>query len=251
MERPLRFARSMHHESVISARWEPRAIAASIASFVLLAAAAIAAYPGGHSWNTHAPGHDFWRNFLCDLARAIALDGTPNPVGSTLGRAAMLVIGAGLLPFFRHVTRLAHGAPRLGLGARAAGAIAVIAVPAVVFVSGDRYGKLHAVAVVAAGVPGLLACGAAALALQVDRGAPRAVAWAGALALLAAAVDFTLYVASLGSPGPGPVLVAVLERVANVGLLVWMGLAAGARREAAVCAGSPEAAGLDSRPEAA
>lgn len=247
---------------VTTKTWSSWAIALAIVGFVALLAASMAVYPGGHSWDPHAVGHDFWRNFLCDLDRHTALDGTPNPLGAALGRAAMLVLAAGLLPFFGRLAALAPNARRLGLAMRVAATVAVAAVPAVVFVSGDRYGRLHAVAVVVAGVPGLLACGLAVLALLLDRSAPRRVAWTGAAALAVGVVDFALYAASLSEPGSGHVVVAVLERLANLGLLAWMALAAGSTlrsppeasasvRPGHVCARSPAAVGLDAGREAA
>ena len=240
-----------------------RGIVVSVVLFVALLAASMALYPGGTSWDPGAHGHDFWRNFLCDLERTTALDGSPNPVGARLGQAAMLVLAGGLLPFFHRVGALAPGAPRLARTARVAGTIAVLAVPGVTFVSGDRFGALHSVAVVLAGAPGLVACGAAFAALVRDRAAPVAVRWAGGAALLVAAVDFAMYVASLAWPAVGTVAVAVLERLANGGLLVWMLLAAAARPRPApgpapaglaalpVYARSPGAAGLDSGSKAA
>ena len=241
-----------------SERRAASAIVASVALFVALIAASMALYPGGTSWDPRSAGHDFWRNFLCDLERPTALDGTPNPVGARLGQAAMLVLALGLLPFFHRVGALARGAPRLGRTARVAGTIAVAAVPAVTFVSGDRFGALHAVAVVVAGVPGLVACAAAVAALFRDRAVPRALAMTGAAALGTAAVDFAMYVASLAWPSAGTIAVAVLERLANAGLLAWMVLAAASRprpagrtEEGAVYAGSPAQAGLDAGSKAA
>ncbi len=203
-----------------------RAIVASVALFVVLVAASMAVYPGGHSWDRTAVGHDFWRNFLCDLERESALDGSPNVLGAALGRAAMLILALGLLPFFARVSALAAGAARLGVVVRALATITVLAVPGVAFLSGDRFGKLHAVAVVVAGIPGLAACAGAVAALLVDREAPRIVAWAGALALGIGAVDFSLYVRSFTDPQGGTVAVAVLERLATLALLLWMVLAA-------------------------
>lgn len=205
---------------------ERKAILAAVVAFVVLAGTSMAAYPGGTSWDPATRGHDFWRNFLCDLVRGTSLGGTPNPIGSAFGKAAMLVLAAGLLPFFVRVTTLARGTPRLGLAVRITATIAVLAVPAVAFVSGDRFGKLHAVAVVAAGVPGLAACAGAVVALVLDPRAPRDVRWAGVVAAALGIVDFLLYLASLSAHDGGPIAVAVLERLATLALLAWMALAA-------------------------
>src|SRR4030095_15920305 len=48
---------------------------------------AAAQYPGGTWMDRSTPGHSFWGNFLCDIARDPALDGRPHP-GAPWGRAA-------------------------------------------------------------------------------------------------------------------------------------------------------------------
>ncbi len=211
-------------------RRRDRAIVLSVALFTALVATAMALYPGGHSWDSRAQGHDLWRNYLCDLARGIALDGQPNP-GALAGKLAMIVLAAGLVPFFARTTSLAPRAARLGRAVRTLASVTAMAVFLVAFVSGDRYGRLHAAAVVLAGVPGLAAGAGAVLALAWDRRSPRDVLGAGALTLGLGLVDFTLYVANVGADGGGPVAVTVLQRLATVALLAWM-LAAARRRPA-------------------
>lgn len=202
-------------------RRRDRAIVMSVAAFVGLVATAIALYPGGHSWDGHARGHDLWRNFLCDLARSVALDGRPN-AGAVAGKLAMVVLALGLVPFFARTTALARATPRLGRAVRALAVVTAAAVPVVACVSGDRYGRLHAAAVIAAGIPGLLAGTGAVLALAWDPRSPRGVVWLGIVTLGLGLVDFALYVASLGAEGGGPVAVAVIERLTTLALLAWM-----------------------------
>jgi hypothetical protein len=233
-------------------KWLGRAIVASVAVFVVLVATAMALYPGGHSWDPHASGHDLWRNYLCDLARTTALDGRPNR-GAFVGKLALIVLALGLVPFFARTTDLARELRGLGRVVRLAAVATATTVPAVAFVSGDRYGRLHALAVVVAGVPGLFAGAGAVVALTLDRRAPRAVTWVGIVALGLGTVDFALYVANLHAEGGGPVAVAVLERLTSGALLAWMLLAARAAPPDAPqhAASSPRAVTRQSRPAVA
>jgi hypothetical protein len=196
------------------------AIAASIALFLPLVAWSMHVYPGGTSWNPSTVGHDFWMNYLCDLLRPTALDGAPNPCGSAIAKTATLVLGGGLLAFFRLVPSHFPSLPRLGRAVRVLGTISVAGVPGVVFVSGDRYGVLHGLSVVIAATPGLLAALLAVVGL-VKAGTKHA-AMVGVATLAVSAIDFALYVPQITSAGPGPVAVAILERISLGMVLVWM-----------------------------
>ena len=55
-------------------------LVAATATFVAITSVSMRLYPGGTSWDPAARGQRFWTNFLCDLARPTALDGTPNPL---------------------------------------------------------------------------------------------------------------------------------------------------------------------------
>ena len=103
-----------------------RAVRGSAASFVVIIALAMIVYPGGTSWDRASPGHDFWLNYLCDLARPTALNGVPNPIGSALAQTAMAVLAIGLLPWWWLLARLAPSQRRSGIVVRALGTIAVV-----------------------------------------------------------------------------------------------------------------------------
>lgn len=205
------------------------AIALSIATFVPLVAWSMHVYPGGTSWNRASVGHDFWLNFLCDLLRPTALGGAPNPCGSAIAKAATLVLGGGLLAFFWVVPMHFARMRRLGRAVRTLGTVSVAGVPGVVFVSGDRYGILHGVSVVVAATPGLVAALLAVVGLVLaERGTKRA-AMIGVVTLAVSAIDFALYVPQIASGAPGPIAVAVLERVSLGMVLVWMSVVARGR----------------------
>jgi hypothetical protein len=204
----------------------PRALAVAMAAFVALLAAAMRAYPGGTQWDGAASGNDFWRNYLCDLAQTVALNGQPNAIGSALARTAMTLLALALLPFFRTVTRLFPSRARLGACVRVMGYVAAVGAFPVALVPANVWHALHAVAIVVGGVSGIGAALLAAYGLLREEPPPGVPAIAAVAALLSATAAFALYVRQFFEPGPGPVAGAVLERIALLCVLAWMGAVA-------------------------
>lgn len=199
-----------------------RAVVGSATAFVVFIALAMHAYPGGTNWNRASRGHDFWLNYLCDLARPTALNGVANPIGSALAQGAMIVLALGLVPWWWLLAALAPSQRRSGVAVRVLGAIATIGVFGVVLLPGDRFGALHGFACIAAGVPGLAAALVAVVALLRDRAAPRSATWLGAITLGVAGACFALYVPDVLRLSSALMAVAVLERLSVGLLLVWM-----------------------------
>ncbi len=212
-------------------------LGAALASLVIFALAAWA-YPGGNHFDHAAKAHDFWRNSLCDVARGTAIGGADNRVGSLLARVAMSTMALGMGGLFWLLPHHFEPRPRLRLASpssmtavatwvRALGLVSVPGAIAVTFMPTDRFGVLHGVAIVVAGVPGL---GAAVLAMIALLRSPRlrrsAMAIVGLATLLVAALDFGLYVHELATNGGPRLAVPVLERVAALGLALWMVLIA-------------------------
>jgi hypothetical protein len=204
------------------------AVLAAVGAFVGLELAAMRAYPGGTWWDRTTRGARLWQNFLCDLEWRVALDGRPNPVGSRLAEAAMLVLVAGFLPFWWIVPRLftppraPPGTRALGRSVRALGLVSVGGMSAVTLLPSDRFGALHGAAVVVAGVPGLAAALLATLGLLRGEPAPRVAGWLGAATVACALLDFVLYVRTMALGGPGPLLLPATQKVAVALLLAWM-----------------------------
>jgi len=197
------------------------------AGFVALFASAAGSYPGGTHWDHTTVGHDFWRNCLCDVARGQALNGASNARGGVLAQLGMASLALALLPMFWLLPRFfAAARPRLGAVVRAFGAVAVPAALVVVLLPTDRFSQVHGVAIVVAGVPGLLAVLLSVYGLACDRGAPRVVLATGAAALGVAALDFALYVREVVTDCPALVAISVLERLATLLLLAWIGAVA-------------------------
>lgn len=189
---------------------------------VVLLVGAMYAYPGGTQWDRGAVGNDFWRNYLCDLARSQALDGRPNPIGSRLAQAGLLSMCLALLAFFWLVAGRVSSRPRCALGIRALGSVASLSALAVAALPADRYSALHGAAILGSGVTGILAAILAVLALALERPAPRQVVLTGAATLVIAILAFVPFVRQYFVDGPGLVVAAVLERLAWLSLLAWM-----------------------------
>ncbi len=213
-------------------------LVACVAAFVALEAAATALYPGGTWWDATTQGARFWQNYLCDLEWNPALDGRPNPVGSALAQAAMLVLVAGFVPFWWIAPRLCPAYRRLGAAVRLLGLVSVAGMVAVALMPSSRFGALHGVAVVVVGIPGLTAALAAVVGmLRSSSPGSRPCGAVGAAMLACAVTDFALYVSTMLHGGPGPLALPAVQKVALVLLLAWMTLVAG--RATPTRAGTP------------
>jgi hypothetical protein len=205
-----------------SARAGSTAIVAAVAGFVALIAPAMAEYPGGTSWDPTTRGNDFWLNYLCDLERGVALNGQPNAVGSALAQGAMVVLGAGMLPFWWVLPRLFPASPRLGRAVRAIGLTTLPGMAAVGLLPSDRFASLHPYTMLLTGLPGLAAAALAVVGLAREAAGVGLPAAVGGAALFTSLLDFVLYVRQLAGEGPGPTALAVLERAATILVLLWM-----------------------------
>ena len=134
----------------------------------------------------------------------------------------MIVLAVGLAVFFVLLPRLFRARPRTGTLVRALGSLAAVGAVGVVLLPSDRFGAMHGVAVVSAGIPGLAASLVSLHAVVRERTSARAVILFGALALGVATLDFALYVSELLSGGASQLAVSVLERIATALLLAWM-----------------------------
>lgn len=229
-------------------RIEAACVIASALGFVALMAPAMALYHGGTWIDPRAEGHDFWRNFFCDLLHEHALDGQMNVAGSRFATAAMLALVAGLWPFWLSTAWLV-GRGRLARVVRVAGVTSVVGLVAVPLTPSDRFGALHGVAVLVAAVPGLVATAGATAGLfgsgaQVTRAEARALGAIAAATLVTAAIDATLYARHMASAGAQtPTALPALQKVAAMCLLAWMLGVARAAWRAARPAGAPAAPG--------
>jgi hypothetical protein len=203
-------------------------IAAAVVLFVVLELAAMSLYPGGTWWDPHTRGVRFWENYLCDLEWRVALDGVPNPVGSRVALAAMVVLVLGLLPLWWTIPRVAGETGALGRAVRTVGSVSVGGALGVALMPSDRFGPLHGAVVVVACLFGLTAVVLSVTILLRGEPPPRVAGALGAAMLGACSVDFALYVRTLLTGGPGPPVIPVVQKVALLLLLAWM-LAVAAR----------------------
>lgn len=197
---------------------------ASVAIFVVLVGIAIASYPGGSALDRRAAGHDLLRNFLCDLLAPVALNGAPNPVGAIAAPAAMLVLIAGLGVFWWMLPDAFPAQRRLGRALRAAGALTTVGLVAVPLTPSGAMPVLHAIAVLIACAPAMIATALGALGLA--RGGRRVDAALGAAVLAVGGIDAALFAHHCAVPGPVVLALPALQRVACGLLLAWVVLVA-------------------------
>lgn len=200
------------------ARTAGSAILVSMAVFAALILAAMHLYPGGTWFDRQAPGHDPFRSFLCDLTQPVALNGRPNPIGSSLAKLAMLALSTAILVMFVSAPRLA--APSASARViRASGTLSYVGQVLVPLTPSLELGAVHAIAVLIAVIPGLLA-GALSIA-AFARARRRGLALLGAGVFAVAAVDAVVYANHVAAGGPTPLALPILQRIALVLLVAW------------------------------
>lgn len=186
------------------------ALLALLGAGAVATAASAARYPGGSWVDPLATGHSWWRNFLCDLARDMAVNGAPNP-GAPWGRAAEWAFVAALCLLWwlapALVERRGIRRPVRVLGTSSL--LGLVLVPV-------TWGGAHTLALAAGAGPGFVA---AALLVRGLRRRPK-LALLGAVSLVLAALELGLYLAF--REGPLPVAVPAVQRVALLAAVAWM-----------------------------
>jgi len=77
---------------------------AAVGLFVVLWVTAMCSYPGWTQMDANTHGHDWWRNFLCDLLASETPDGRTNLIGSiAMTVSVVVVIFGGLLRLWWNV----------------------------------------------------------------------------------------------------------------------------------------------------
>jgi hypothetical protein len=212
-------------------------ILASVAGFLALASAAMAAYPGGSWLEQRAASHDFWRNFLCDVLGPVAINRQPNPLGSALMISAMLVMAVGLatawwaIPWlFTPVAGKTQEPPpftpsgvegALGRALRISGMTSMVGLIAVPLTPPTVSYAWHAAAVFGGGAPALLAWTLAVIGLWRAPKTKR-LGVLGAVALASVAVALGLYALALGDTAHPNLLLPVSHRVATALFVAWL-----------------------------
>lgn len=195
----------------------------ALIAFVVLEGTAMALYPGGTWLDRSSKGHDFFRNFFCDLAAPKALNGQPNP-GALFAQAGMFAFTLGLLPFWILVTSLVRQVrARLAKVVLALGTISSLAAALVPFVSSQKYGNLHPLLVFLAGVPGILAGGLSTYGLVKAKTGSRIPARLAILTVVLVAIDGVLYAVHVATGYElHPILLPGLQKIAATSLVAWM-----------------------------
>jgi hypothetical protein len=201
-----------------------RALAAlsliSVAAFLGFTGIAMARYPGG-TWCEPAGGADrLWENFLCDLLHVRSLSGAENP-GAGFARLGMLALVAGFLPFWLALPELFRARPRTGLWLRSVGVLSVVSLVLVPLTPSDRFGAMHGIAVMGAGVPGFAAA-ALAVSAQLGTRPLRALGLLGASALATSLADMAVYVHHFFARVDCAPWLPVVQWLALGQVLVWM-----------------------------
>lgn len=199
-----------------------QAALSGLGATVALMGGAVWLYPGGTWLERGSTGHAFWGNFWCDLLRAQALNGAPNPWASQLALAAMVTFAAALLAFWVVVGRLLE--PRrwarwvVVLGWLSGAAVVVVGLA-----PSDRFPTLHPAAVAAAGSAFAAAVVGASIGLwQRGRGLRRAT-WLVFLLLPLTAINLVQYAGQVYSDAGYAPWLPGAQKLATLCVALWVG----------------------------
>jgi hypothetical protein len=187
-----------------------------------LLAAAMWMYPGGTVLEPRRLGHSFWSNLLCELTAERAVNGAPNVTGARLAQGGMLMLAAAVGVFWIVMPTLFARRARPVWVIRGAGTVSTVGLMSVPYAAGGW----HALAILAAALPALLAgvTGVVATARHVR---DRALVTISAGTVAVAAIDCWLYARKvLGEARPHPLALAVFQRLGLLFMLGWMGAVA-------------------------
>ena len=222
----------MNVESVERARgrdWIRRCalgVLAGLLGFVLCTAIAMRLYPGGNWLDPSAPGHDFFRNFFCDLSQPTSLSGVNNRIGSGFAQVGMWCFALALAGFFwlvpLHFAPSPSGGAGLRRSVRGLGECAVLGVALVPLFPSQRFGHFHGRLALAASALGIVAALVAAAALFRARGWARWLGALGASALVVAVLDAALFAYHLNDAGPTPLFIPAAQKIAALLLGAWI-----------------------------
>jgi hypothetical protein len=196
-------------------------ILVSAGTFVALIAVSMATYPGGTWTEPQTRGHDFLRNFLCDLLGPAGLNGEANPVGAIATRIAMIALVLGLWVAWWAIPTLFSTRASLAMAIRILGTVSTAGLLALPLTPPSEAYELHAVFALSGGGPGLAAGVLSIVGLGSARHTRR-LAVLSAVALMCALLGVTLYAHQLVVGGAPTLLLPVSHRIATALLLGWM-----------------------------
>ncbi len=199
------------------------AVLPGLALFVAMISLSMNSYPGGTWEDRQAPGHSQARNFLCDLTRPVAINGTANTEGAARAELGLLAFAVALAPFFLISPVLFPEKRRLGKLVQVSGALCSVGGVGIVLVPSWRFGpELHGVAVLLAAVPGLIAAISATVGVWTAEKPvkpARAVSAATLGVFVVAVLVFAVQLARGTETTPG---LPLLEKSALGLAMIWM-----------------------------
>jgi hypothetical protein len=197
--------------------------AAAVTPLLALATAllvtAMVAYPGGSASSPDANAFVPWRDYFCDLLAERTASGRDNTLGMVCARIGMVLTAVALWPLWREGV-VARPWPARQRVIRWAGALAVLAMPAVAWTPSGAWPLWHSVAILVAGVPGGLALVLTAACLWQTRRERPGTARLTVLFGIAAAAVALLWTLCFVATWPATPL-ANAQKIAWLLLLAW------------------------------
>ncbi len=189
--------------------------------FSTLLGLAAAAYPGGTWWDRDSEGFQVAQNFWSDLLRTQSLNGESNQLGALTARIALLVLALSLVPFWTLIERHYGLSKKVGRALKLFGWMSCLGLALVACVTGVMPPQYHTWTVLVFGPSGVLAIALGVIASF--RGKDRGAKLSGGLAIILSLVNLAQYAREALSNVPSWVGLPLVQKLATVALLLWLG----------------------------
>ncbi len=177
---------------------------------------AIVNYPGGSYFDKSSIGYDFWRNYWCDLALPVAINGKPN-YGAEYAAIGFVIFNLSLYPLWHLFAFQVGYESRLGAALVLCSTFSVVISMWVPFTS--RMPDLHALALLLNSVPGLIAY-AIALYISFRLKLSRPFFYLGLIVFAVAAINLLQYLGARSSKVE-TMMIPTTQKISTVLLTVW------------------------------
>lgn len=178
---------------------------------------AIAHYPGGNYFQEGTIGYDFWRNYWCDLALPVAINGKPN-YGAEYAAIGFVIFNLSMYPIWLLFAFRVGFETRLGAVLTLLSTFSVVISMWVPFTS--RMPDLHALALLLNSVPGLISY-MIVLVICYRFKFSRPLFYLGVLVFAVSAVNLLQYLEARSSRVE-TMAIPTVQKISTILLAIWV-----------------------------
>ncbi len=204
--------------------WISWLLLVSLGVFIVGMGIAMVQYPGGTWFDRTAESHQFWHNFLCDMLRADAINGKPNPAttAAIIGLLGMLP-AVGAQGFVLRGMLRETGRPVLGQVIAVFSSVSLIGILGVPLTPSDAYPVLHSLCVIGGAGLGLAAAVSGIVGQCFGRATLGNLYILGILMMVFALTNLFMYVNHSFFDSPLTPTIPIAQKLATIFAVLWLG----------------------------